>query len=83
MDSTIISWSYDSVCPDTECNYSVGKEVPQCELCRSLRVSSLLCCLHVILPLNVCNGGASTVMQSVACDETSLLWTGYRLPHYS
>ena len=29
----ILSWSYDGVCSDTECNNSVGREVSQCVLC--------------------------------------------------
>ena len=55
-----ISWSYDSVCSDTVFNSSVGREVPQCELCGW--------CVGVV------QYSSAVVGDLIHCDDTIRFW---------
>ena len=54
------SWSYDGVCSDTECNNSVGREVPQCVLCGW--------CVGVV------QYSTDVVTDLIHCDDTIGFW---------
>ena len=54
------SWSYDSVCSDTVFNSSVGREVPQCELCGW--------CVGVV------QYSSAVVGDLIHCDDTIRFW---------